>query len=995
MEPRKSNGCKDDLKAVDVIANVTNEYMSSGFSERVQASIVSGNTKEKTTLREKAKQMHADWVDGYAAIKDVTEYVEETLGMSLSGRRNAYTLATNSRNARAIANYNAVHGFRNINGNIVKGAKSFVECIADVDKKNLNTLDEYLVLKHALEWIAPEHDDVTKKRVFGDDTLEDVNAIKERIAEIESSHPEMKKAAENLYEYQRNLLKYIVIPAGGMTANTFKSLYEKYPCYVPFYRAVGNEKSGKTKGTFANQKSPLKRAKGSGESIISPLESIINNTDKMVKFAMRNQTMQVLANYANTVEGFGKFIEKVPPDMLPHITDITQLKETFENELQQVVSTGADYFAVSDLFGKVFGDFVMDYTPKANESKKIVTVLNNGQFSYYQVHDNALYEAIAEFTPTQLKGIWSVSHDIMQFMKLLITQNNPVFAVTNMARDIGTAYKLSPINNPIEFAKLYAQAAKEVITKGEAYKQWQAMGGGHNSELSANIDQIKVTLRQVSEKDMGKARRFLYSVVFHPIETVSAINDYTESIPRVMEFMRTLNSGGDLQEAIFNADDITTNFKRSGKGIGAKQANAAIMFNNAALQGLDKTYRTLTNKNKTERNKTLLKWALTALFVAAIQTLWNKDDEEEYNNLSSYKKNNFYNFSIGDGKFISIPKARETALLDSFTERSAELIFGNNEAFYDFGGYLADQLLPPMLPNTLHPLDAVHDVAGSTVLGGIMDVGWNKNYMDTPIESAYDKYLPSNERYNEKTSLAAYKLGQTKLARTMDLSPKKIDHLISSYTGIIGQANKALAPMNGENRDVTIGLRNKFVSDSAYSTDLLNKMYDNKDKAELEWRYDNNITNAIAYEQNALITSYISGMNKAIKALPGEEQREGRKYLLKALNNWSYDATTQQSNMISRLENESVGNDYIFDSLPSSEISWTVNKQKYTYQMTPEEYNKYISDYLKVIENSRKQYGGNSLESYAKAKEAAKDYMSNYKSNLKGKFKNKATKATK
>ena len=70
---------KDDLKAVDVIANVTNEYMSSGFSERVQASIVSGNTKEKTTLREKAKQMHADWVDGYAAIKDVTEYVEETL----------------------------------------------------------------------------------------------------------------------------------------------------------------------------------------------------------------------------------------------------------------------------------------------------------------------------------------------------------------------------------------------------------------------------------------------------------------------------------------------------------------------------------------------------------------------------------------------------------------------------------------------------------------------------------------------------------------------------------------------------------------------------------------------------------------------------------------------------------------------------------------------------------------------------------------------------
>jgi hypothetical protein len=461
-----------------------------------------------------------------------------------------------------------------------------------------------------------------------------------------------------------------------------------------------------------------------------------------------------------------------------------------------------------------------------------------------------------------------------------------------------------------------------------------------------------------------------------------------------MEFKRTIDAGGDLQSAIFNADDITTNFKKSGKGTLAKQTNSAVMFNNAALQGLNKAYRTLTNKNTTERNKTLLKWGLSALLLAAIQVFWNKgEDEEGYENLSSYKKNNFYNFAIGDGKFISIPKARETALLDSFTERTIELVFGNEEAFYDFGGYVADQLLPPMLPNTLHPINAAHDVLGSTVLGGIADVGFNRNFMDTPIESKYEQnYLRSDERYNEQTTKLAYGLGQTKLAKMMDMSPKKIDHLLSSYLGIIGQVNKAIFPNNESNRDYTVGLRNKFVSDSNYSTDVLNKLYDNKDLAQLNWQHDDNIDNALEYEQNATITSFVSGMNKAIKALPDDQQREGRKYLLKTLNNWGYDLTTQQSKMKSNLKNESISDEYIFDDLPGSKLEWTVNKQKYTYQMTPEEYNKYVSDYLKVVEAARKQYGGNSLEGYAKAKEAVKDYMSKYKKSLTSKYQQKATK---
>ena len=986
---------KEDLKAVNEIASSVNEYMSYNISERYDAAIVSSQKRERVPFGDKWHKWYSDWVDSFHPQKQVVDYVEDITGKSLSGKNNAYVLATNSLNAHTIANFLICEGFRDLDGNIID-AKSFVDSIGMVDSKNVKLLDKYLVLRHSLEWIAPEQEDVKVKRVFADDTLENVEEIKKQIAEIEKAHPEIKTAAENLYEYQNNVLKHFVIPAGGMTDDTLRELNRMYPSYVPFYRAKG-KKTGLAKGTFANQRSPIMRAKGSGELIISPTESIIRNTEKMVKYALRNQVMQELANYADNVDGFGQFMEKVPPDMIPHTVNIREMKESFTDALQQVVNSGEDYFAVSDLFEELFGDTVTDFTPVANANKRIVTVMKGGKPSYYQIHNEEFYKSVAELAPQQVNGLLKISQTVMQPMKLLITQNNPVFAVTNAIRDYGTAYKLSEINNPVVFAQKYIQALGGIISNSDAYKQYKSMGGGHSSELSANIGNISKTLRDVAQKDMGKARRLAYSVFRHPVETVASLNDVIESTPRFMEFQRTLESGGDLQQAIYNADDITTNFKKSGKGAMAKSVNKLVMFNNAAIQGLDKLFRTITDKDSKKRYKTLLKWLLNALIMGVIGWLWNKEvDEEGYKNLSSYKKNNFYNFAIGDGKFISLPKPRENALLDTFTERTIEYLAGENkEAFYDFGNYLTSQLLPPMLPDTLNPIDATHSVLGGTVLGGLIDVGFNRDFKGTPIEGEYDKYNPINERYTESTTKLAYGLGQTKLARDLDMSPKKIDHLISSYTGILGQVNKAVFPMNDSSRDTSLGLRNKFISDSNYSTDVLNRMYENQEKAERAFNYSGSVGDAVEYENNSIITSYISGMNKAIKALPEEEQRNGRTYLLKSLNSWNYEDTASQLNMLSNLDGQTIDRNAIFDTLPSSTLEWTVDKQKYVYQMTPQEYHKYISNYLAIIENARKHYGRNTVESYETAKTAANKYMSEYKKNvLKRQYLSKATAKT-
>lgn len=944
---------KKDLKSLNEIADSVNEYLSYNVSDRYDAAIVSSKKKEKLPFRDKWHMWYSNWVDSFHPQKQVIDYVEDITGKSLSGKNNAYILATNSLNAHTVANFLICEGFRDLDGNIID-AKSFVDSIGMVDSKNVKLLDKYLVLRHSLEWIAPEQEDVAKKRVFADDTLEDVDNIKKQIAKIEKKHPEIKTAAKNLYEYQNNVLEHFVIPAGGMTDDTLRELNRMYPSYVPFYRAKG-KKTGFAKGTFANQRSPIMRAKGSGEMIISPTESIIRNTEKMVKYALRNQVMQELANYADNVDGFGQFVEKVPPDMVPHTIDISGMKESFTDALQQVINSDKDYFAVSDLFEELFDDTVTDFTPVANANKRIVTVMRGGKPSYYQIHDEEFYKSVAELSPQQVSGLLKISQTIMQPMKILITQNNPIFAATNAIRDYGTAYKLSEINNPATFALKYIQALGGIVSNNDAYKQYKAMGGGHSSELSANIEDISKTLRRVAQKDMGKARRLVYAIFVHPVSTVAAINDAIESIPRFMEFQRTLESGGDLQQAIYNADDITTNFKKSGKGSAAKGVNKLFMFNNAAIQGLDKLFRTITAKVPKKRTKTIIKWVLNALIMGVIGWLWNKEvDEEGYENLSSYKKNNFYNFAIGDGKFISLPKPRENALLDTFTERTIEYLAGENkEAFYDFGNYLGSQLLPPMLPDTLDPIDAVHSVLGSTVMGGLVDIGFNQDFKGSPIESKYDEYLPSNERYTENTSKLAYTLGQTAPARAIDMSPKKIDHLISSYTGILGQVNKALSPMNDSRRDTSLGLRNKFISDSNYSTDVLNRMYENQEKAERAFNYSGSVGDAVEYENNNIITSYISGMNKAVKALPEEDQRTGRAYLLKSLNSWNYSNTASQKEMLRRLDDETISDRCVITGVPKSTIEWTKDKVKYSYQMTPQEYDEYVKDYLKLAEKYR------------------------------------------
>lgn len=939
-----------DAQALKTLSEYSQQYYNSDFMDKVDAAMTSNKEikkKNKPTASEISKEIYTKLVDSFAPIKEATDYVKELKG-TLSGRKDAYILAINSKNVDATMSTIFKEGMVDPNGNLT-GGKGLIDCIKDISHKDIDLFDKYLVLKHSLEWIEPQ-EGAKLKRVFSDDTLQNSERIKREIANLENNHPEFKEASENLYKFQQDMLKYWVVSMGGMDAITYNKLQKMYPHYVPFMRDTGRNRTGFKSG-FANQQSPVKTAKGSGATIISPLESIIKNVEKQVKFGTRNRVMAVLGMYADNVPGFANFIEPVPPDQVKNIINIEKLSDEFLGRMSESLDEN-DLFNLTEVFEDVFGTQVESYTPVVIPGKQIVTYLNKGKRKYYQVHDKALFNAITNLTPVQTGKIMNFAGRTLGITNALITQLNPVFATTNAIRDYDTAMKNSKAyNNPITFTGAYMSALWDVIRNSDNYKQYKAAGGGHMSMFSDNIDVLKKTLREVNSKDAGLARRLAQAIFLHPIECVTKINEITEAIPRLAEFKGMKKKGADNQQAIYAASDITVNFNRSGE-VGRK-LNKIFRFSNATVQGMDKQARIFTSGGKKEIAKHMLRYLISAILTTALLEFWNRtSDEDGWEELSQYQKNNFYCISIGNGKFIKIPKAREAAILNTTAERAADYAFGDKEAFYQFGQYIGDTTLPAWLPVTGIAEggieEGVHQAAGGTILGGIVDNMVNKDFKGTPIVSSALEDEPNKEQYNQKTSLLAKSIGQT-----FNWSPMKIDHLIDNYTGIIGKLNRSVTA-DGFNPSNLYGT--SFSADSAYSTDVFNKVYERRDK--MFKKYQNNPTpqNACMYEKYASKATYITQANKAIKRLSESEQRKARQELIADVRNINSGITDTDKSIVGLFNSKQMTtDDGYMSSLPQSKITMTVDKQSYIWEMTYTEYKKYYEDYQKVLEANRKK----------------------------------------
>lgn len=608
--------------------------------------------------------------------------------------------------------------------------------------------------------------------------------------ELEQRYPKFKEYAKDIKKFNHNNLQCLV-DAGLLSNDMVKYLESMYPNYVTISRDLQDSTyAGDKNKTGVN--APIKNATG-GNADIQPLkETMAQQAIKIKRLINQNMLGQELA-------------------------------KTLKNS--HVEQEGSIQLSPTMLFGL---DTLIDTDTKGN---KYYTYFENGELQKLKIDDN-LYESLKPTERSRLEETLPVKalQKVTSLHRSVLTSSNPIFIVTNFFKDFQDGMFNSKYSS--KFVKNYGKALNEIMTKGEYYETYMANGGMTNTYFDYN------------EGIKKQPNKF--------VEKIRNANEIVEQLPRMSEFISTLEDGKSLNEALYNAAEITTNFKRGGDITKAINRNG-VNFLNASIQGLDKQFRNFSEQKGAKGYVNLLVKATLMGVVPSILNHILLDDDKDYEKLSESTKDLYYLFKNGDGKFIRIPKGRVLSVFGAAARRTLESIEGNEEAWKGF----KDTVINQVAPN--NPLE-------DNILAPIMQVKNNKTWYGSDlVSSRLQKELPKNQ-YDETTDEFSKWLGSK-----INASPKKINYLIDQYSGGVGDV---LLPMITPQAKQNV-FKDKFTTDSVLKNKYVSKFYETLEK-------QNQIANdPLATDEDEIQLKYLNNTSKEM----GELYKEKRNVQMSNITN--------------------------------------------------------------------------------------------------------------
>lgn len=608
--------------------------------------------------------------------------------------------------------------------------------------------------------------------------------------ELEQKHPEFKKYAKEIKEFNHNNLLNLK-DAGMITQDTIDYIETMYPNYIPISRNYdGNSYVGDNEKTGAA--GPLKRLKG-GSTDIQPLkDGLAGQAIRIKRLINQNKLGQELAKTLVNAKVDENIDVEVAPSLLFEL------------------------------------DTLVDTDQKGN---KYYTYFEDGKLQKLKINDK-LYESLRPSERSKLESTLPVKalQKVTNLHRSLLTSDNPVFIATNFFKDIQDGAFNSKYSK--KFLKNYGKALNEIVTKGKYYESYMANGGMSNTYFEYDTGVKK------------KGNKF--------VEKIRNANEVVEQLPRLSEFISTLEDGKSLNEALYNAAEITTNFKRGGDITKAINRNGA-NFLNASIQGLDKQFRNFSGKNGAKGYANLLVKATVMGVAPAVLNHMLLDDDDDYEKLPESTKDLYYLFKYGDGKFIRIPKGRVLSIFGSAGRRTLETAEGEKDSWKGFKDTVVNQIAPnnPLEDNILAPVIAVKN--NKTWYGGDL------------VSSRLQKELPKNQ-YDETTDNLSKWLGAK-----LNVSPKKINYLIDQYSGGIGDVLlPEITPQAKKNVIV-----DKFTTDSVLKNKNVGKFYETLEK-------QTQIANdSFATDEDQLQLKYLNSVSKEM----GDLYKEKRKIQMSNISN--------------------------------------------------------------------------------------------------------------
>jgi hypothetical protein len=667
-----------------------------------------------------------------------------------------------------------------------------------------------------------------------------IDEAKKVIAKYEKKFPQFKDASKDVYQFIDDFMQEWAVDGGLITKAEYKQLRKWYPEYIPAFKDLKE---------FAFLDAPrnvvsnrvIKQAVGGTEPLTPLSESLPVYIQQVVRAQRRNLVHSEILNAAIlNPEGMQKYAEVYQPKKM-------------RKEISKILNNFGDGNEVEGTINKI-NNLLIDTAPTKG---RFAVVLAEGQPITMKINDPNVWKVLTKLQKAgtnQSKFLEIMEKGFSKPFKNVVTIYNPFFAVRNIAKDIPAAYIQGSVHNPITFAINFASALKDMSTGAELYKQFKALGGE-----SANITKMERALMQ-----KGNTKKILDKF----FSGLNFFGSVSETLPRYSEFKAVYKKGMKkglpehqvLQEALYNAKEVTINFNRGGDL--TKDVDKVFPYFNAGLQGVDKFYRTLIKDGIAKGNfAPLIKAAgistsMTALSYFAMKTF----APGVYEDLPDWVLDNYYTFPIGD-QIIRIPKTKEYAFIFStMLQRIQRSLEGDPDAFKNID----------WSSSFINPLK---ELGSGGVFGPTLNIsmGGNKDYFNREIEPAKFKFEKTSKRNIVKETTSKASKAFAPILEKIGLSPAQADYLIDSNTGFVGDLILSVNDKE-ESFGTKLGrMSGLTVSDTARKG--TQKKYEDKDKAAVElndfeynkgikakkeelrergitrgWRYEDAINNILSFE---------------------------------------------------------------------------------------------------------------------------------------------------
>lgn len=750
------------------------------------------------------------------------------------------TAWTNFVRAGKNASFNAIEengGQYSLDGEIKVGDSlgRIWQPIYAMDKKDgqaLKLFNTYLLHWHNIDRMA------IGKPVFGDDvTVDDSMA---EIEKIEAEYPEFRRIAEKVWQFNDNNLQ-LSVDSGMYSQEYADHLRELYPHYVPTmrteHRAKVNALMGKNSLFVNNAK---KKAKGSDAEIL-PIDDQI-----------AAQTIQ-----KTTSARINAFLVKM-------------LESGKHDEFQILSSEDADIDIDTETE-------VITHEDKAKGTHQ-VTFYHDGKRVTAQV-SKLVYKGIEAFRPSSSMSdniAVAVVQKLNSLFKKGVTSWNPFFSFfKNPMRDLQDALLYTRYSHAT-YLKNLNRARQEISGNGNYWQEAKAAGITSSSVYDY-------------EKGVGYKEKGVFGKAKEVMRKVENASNAIEMAPRLAEYISARESGLSVQEALLQAQDVTTNFGRGGTF--AKILNSTVMpFLNPSIQGFSKMWRSYVGKEAAQSwINLIIRSLLLGIGMTALNDLLNGDDEE-YEDLSDYVKEQNYVIALGDGDFLKIPKGRVTSVFGGAFLRGKRYANGDADAWEGYWDSVKSAVTPV-------------DNFTRTIFSPFTDISTNTAWHGGTIESQkWDNTEPKN-RYDETTSSIAIWLGQV-----FNYSPIKIEYLLEQYGGIVADIALPATSTQAEKG---------IISQNMLANSTLNSKWSNEFYTSLE---DYTYKKTAGDSQAKGVVRYLNSVKSTVSDLYTQKSK------IQADKNLSKDEKLTQTKIIqttiNALQQEAVLNtEYLYNELGKYDLS--------------------------------------------------------------------------